>query len=56
MFRQSQYMRYTSKNAASGMLRHVALVGTDVSEKRGTSIIMVTRINAQGTTLAVTRN
>jgi hypothetical protein len=38
----------------SGMLRRVALVQTDVSEKRIASIIRVTRIGKLGT-LAVTR-
>jgi hypothetical protein len=37
----------------SGMLRLVALVRTDVSEKRVSSIIGVTRIGDLGTTLAV---
>jgi hypothetical protein len=36
------------------MLRRVALVRTDVSEERSSSIIRVTRIGEQGTTLAVT--
>jgi hypothetical protein len=36
------------------MLRHVALVRTDVSEERSASIIRVTRIAELGTTLAVT--
>jgi hypothetical protein len=40
----------------SGMLRRVALVRTDVSEERITSIIRVTRIGELGTTLAVTSN
>jgi hypothetical protein len=40
--------------ASSGMLRHVALVRTDVSEELGTSIIRVTRIGELGT-LAVTK-
>jgi hypothetical protein len=39
--------------AASGMLRRVALVRTDVSEERSASIIRVTRIDELGTTLAV---
>jgi hypothetical protein len=39
---------------SSGMLRRVALVRTDVSEKRSASIIKVTRIGELGTTLAVT--
>jgi hypothetical protein len=42
--------------ANSGMLRHVALIGTDVSEELSASFIMVTRIGALGTTLAVTSN
>jgi hypothetical protein len=33
----------------SGMLRRVALVGTDVSEKYSSSIIRVTRIGELGT-------
>jgi hypothetical protein len=41
---------------SSGMLRHVALVRTDVSEEIITSISKVTRINELGTTLAVTVN
>jgi hypothetical protein len=39
---------------SSGMLRHVALVRTDVSEELSTSFIRVTRIGELGTTLAVT--
>jgi hypothetical protein len=42
------------KIASSGMLRRVALVRTDVSEKLIASIIRVTRISELGTTLAVT--
>jgi hypothetical protein len=38
------------------MLRHVALVRTDVSEEFSASIISVTRIGKLGTTLAVTSN
>jgi hypothetical protein len=41
---------------SSGMLRHVALVRTDVSEERSASFIRVTRIGELGTTLAVTSN
>jgi hypothetical protein len=41
---------------SSGMLRHVALVRTDVSEEPGASFIRVTRIGELGTTLAVTSN
>jgi hypothetical protein len=40
--------------ASSGMLRRVALVRTDVSEERITSIIRVTRIGEIGKMLAVT--
>jgi hypothetical protein len=40
----------------SGMLRRVALVSTDVSEKRSASFIRVTKISKLGTTLAVTIN
>jgi hypothetical protein len=38
------------------MLHHMALVRTDVSEQRGASNIMVTRIGELGTTLAATSN
>jgi hypothetical protein len=38
----------------SGMLRHVALVRTDVSEELSASFIRVTGIGELGTTLAVT--
>jgi hypothetical protein len=38
------------------MLRRVALVRTDVSKKRSTSFIRVTRIGELGTMLAVTSN
>jgi hypothetical protein len=41
--------------ASSGMLRHVALVRTDVSEELSASI-RVTRIGELGTTLAATSN
>jgi hypothetical protein len=41
---------------SSGMLSHVTLVGTDVSEERSASVIRVTRISDLGTTLAVTSN
>jgi hypothetical protein len=40
---------------SSGMLRRVALVGTDVSEELRASFIRVT-IGEVGTTLAVTSN
>jgi hypothetical protein len=39
---------------SSGMLRHVALVRTGVSEELSASFIRVTRIGDLGTTLAVT--
>jgi hypothetical protein len=42
--------------ASSGMLRHVALVSTEVSEEFSASFIRVTRIGELGTTLAVTSN
>jgi hypothetical protein len=42
--------------ASSGMLRHVALVRTDVLEELSTSIIRVTRLGELGTMLAVTSN
>jgi hypothetical protein len=42
--------------ASSGMLRHVALVRTNVSEELSTFIIRVTRIGELGKTLAVTSN
>jgi hypothetical protein len=42
--------------APSGMLGRVALVRTDVSEERSTSIIRVTRISKLGKILAVSRN
>jgi hypothetical protein len=42
--------------ASSGMLRRVALVGTDVSEELSASFIRVTRIGELGTTPAVTSN
>jgi hypothetical protein len=41
---------------SSGMLRCVALVGTDVSEELSASFIRVTRIGELGTTLALTSN
>jgi hypothetical protein len=42
--------------ASSGMLRHVALVRTDVSEELSASFMKVTRIGGLGTTLAVISN
>jgi hypothetical protein len=41
---------------SSGILRHVALVRTDVSKQLSASFIRVTRIGELGTTLAVTSN
>jgi hypothetical protein len=41
---------------SSWMLRHVALVRTDVSEEPGASFIRVTRICELGTTLTATSN
>jgi hypothetical protein len=38
--------------ASSGMLRHVALVRTDISEEISASLIRVKRIGKLGTTLA----
>jgi hypothetical protein len=38
--------------ASSGMLRRVALVGTDVSKELSASIIRMTRIGELGTALA----
>jgi hypothetical protein len=42
--------------SSSGMLRRLALAGTDVSKELSASIIRVTRIPELGTTLAVTTN
>jgi hypothetical protein len=44
------------RKVSSGMLRHVALVRTDVSEELSASFIRVTRIGELGTTLVVTNN
>jgi hypothetical protein len=41
---------------SSGLLRRVALVRTDVSEKLGASFIRVTKIGELGTTQAATSN
>jgi hypothetical protein len=42
--------------ASSGMLRHVALARTDVSEELSASFVRVTRIGELGTTVPVTSN
>jgi hypothetical protein len=39
---------------SSGLLRHVALVRTDVSEEPGAAFIRVTKIGELGTTQAAT--
>jgi hypothetical protein len=49
-------MRWFWRMASFGMLRHVALVRTDVSEELSASFISVTRIGELGTALAVTSN
>jgi hypothetical protein len=41
---------------SSGMLRHVALVRTDISDELSASFIRVTRIGELGRTLAATSN
>jgi demethoxyubiquinone hydroxylase (CLK1/Coq7/Cat5 family) len=46
----------TMKSAVLWMLRCVALVRTEVSEKHVASIIRVTRIGELGATFAVTSN
>jgi hypothetical protein len=43
-----------SRMASSGMLRHVALVRTEVSEELTAPFIRVTRIGELGTTLSAT--
>jgi hypothetical protein len=49
---QSKKEIFCSRMASSGMLRPVALVRTEVSEKLSVSIIRVTRIGELGTTWA----
>jgi hypothetical protein len=44
---------WKGRMVSSGMLRHVALVRTDVSKELSASFIRVTRIGELGTTLAV---
>jgi hypothetical protein len=50
------YTGVQSRMVSSGMLRRVAVVRTDVSEKLSSSFIRVTRIGELRTTLAVTSN
>jgi hypothetical protein len=47
---------YPKRMPSSGMLYIVALISADASEELTASIIMVTRIDELGTTLAVTSN
>jgi hypothetical protein len=47
---------YISRMVSSGLLRRVALAGTDVSEEPGASFIRVTKIGALGTTQAASSN
>jgi hypothetical protein len=47
---------YTWIIPSSRRLCHVALIGTDVSEERSSSIIRETRIDGLGTTLALTND
>jgi hypothetical protein len=46
----------TMKNTSYGILHHVAIVKTDVSEERSASTIRVTRICELGTISATTSN
>jgi hypothetical protein len=47
---------WLARMASSGMLRHVALIKTNVSEELRASFIRVTRIGELGTKLPVTSN
>jgi hypothetical protein len=47
---------FTAVTMKNGMLHRVALVTTDVSKELSFSIIRVTRIGEQGTTLAISSN
>jgi hypothetical protein len=51
-----RYKHSLTQNGSSGMLRHVALVRTDVSEELSASFVRVTRIGELGTMLAATSN
>jgi hypothetical protein len=54
---QVKYVRFeVFAVPSSGMLHHVDLVTTNVSDELSASIIRVTRIGKLGTTLAVTSN
>jgi hypothetical protein len=44
------------KYCHEGMLRHVALVRTDISEEPSASVIRMTRVGKLGTMLAITSN
>jgi hypothetical protein len=52
----SRYVSELWRMASSGMLRHVALVRTDVSEELSASFVRVTRIGELSTTLSVSCN
>jgi hypothetical protein len=51
-----EILRLSRRMLSAGMLHHVALVRTDVSEERSASIISVIRIGELGTTLPITSN